>query len=106
MDKTNYQGWKNRATWACALWLDNGLDIRGFMAALDEKYTGIPITAKQAKEIVMMVFPAGIPDLVDKKIDWDTPTNPNPVYNCRHGDISWPGIADMLNEALEIAEKD
>lgn len=40
MENTTYEGWKNRATWNCALWIRNNYSIYTAACKFMKTYTG------------------------------------------------------------------
>ena len=109
-ESRKYNGWTNRATWACALWMGECED-RVLEIIEEEKIT--EFTENEAARIVEITFLDGIPDLDDcippddsttAEQTWETYTHYNPIYANLHGDIDFKAIAEYLKESVEDEE--
>lgn len=96
MPAEDYQGWKNRATWACALHLQNDFDMTDYK----DQYNLTSFGAEGAEMFVKDMYPKGIPDISGSTydVDWEETTHHNPVLANKHGDIDWCEIAAMIRE--------
>lgn len=111
MPDDNYNGWTNRATWACNLYLYNEVDQDTIKEIIQELEI-TECTPENAARIVQQCFPFGIRDLDDcisQDNDdnagnyqcWNNKTHYNPIYANLHGDIDYEQIAEGLNEFIE-----
>ena len=76
-----YNGWKNRATWNVALYLNND---EGWYTLMRRHFEGDRINAASAREFCWIVWPCG-----------NTPDGDELT------EVHWPSIARMIREAVK-----
>jgi hypothetical protein len=83
---STYNGWKNRATWNIALWLNNDEPMYRSMVAL----------AKDAAKHNVVVGP-----LAAKHFCQDTFGRATPDGDRLSAKVDWKAIADLINECAD-----
>jgi len=84
MERKEYNGWVNRATWNVALWLDNDEGLYGGMQAFMKHHKG-DVTPEDAKRFCVGIFEnQKTPDGIDLKKD----------------DVEWKDIAEVIQESI------